>query len=242
MTVTIPARTFARLTDRATAAVSTDPLETPALHCVHAWADGKHLLMEASDRYRVIRTRHPLDADNASLDAVIPAETLTAARRLIPDPVPVAESDYEEAWITKDDPAKDWTVSLRASDDGEHIHATIHGDTEVTVTGKVRPLDEWPGLDKLWGKTTAAATDGPTCYDPRQLAGLLGTAEDVEAAAIWASGGDRRPTVITLGDDTIALIMPVLMGSPGAPAPVPDPRDKWPGLLSDDDHAEEAQA
>lgn len=242
MTVTIPARALARLVDRVTAIVPDDPREAPILASVHVWADGAYLLMESSDRLRLIRTRHTADVDGEGLDAIIRAEHLTVARRAIPDPQPMAETDWEdsEAWITTVDPARDWTVSIRVSDDGEHARITIHGDTTVTVTDEVRPLSEWPDLDALWAKTRVDVGTGATAYAPYRLAGLLDVEPGDEPAIMWPSGGDRRPTVVALGDDTIALIMPAMLGTPGAPAQVPDPRDSWPGLLADDD--EEGQA
>ncbi|WP_136314338.1 hypothetical protein [Actinomyces procaprae] len=241
MTVTIPAREFARLVDRVTAIVPDDPVPVPVLRNVHAWTADGRLLMEATDRHVLLRTRHTADTDDADLDTLIRAEHLTVARRAIPDPTPVPETDWEdsEAWITTVDPAKDWTVTIRASDDGEHVHITIHGDTEVTITDETRPLSEWPPLDAIWANTRVTAGQDATCYNPQLLAGLLRAAPDGEPAVIWHSGGECRATVVTLGPDTVALIMPVVLGTPDVIDPVPDPRDGWPGLLAD---GEEGQA
>ncbi|MBW3068938.1 hypothetical protein GZ998_05350 [Actinomyces sp. 594] len=232
MTVIVPARQFARMVHRTVAVVPDDPLEAPILRCVHAWSDGTHLLMEASDRRRLLRTRTALaNADGDGLDAIIPARVLTAACHLIPEPQPVAESDWEddEAWISTVDPAKSWMVSLDV--DGGQVHIAVRNDTTTSVTSTVRPRGEWPDLDRLWARIRPEVGDGPTAWTGTMAADLLALAGDdvtTAPAIVWPSGSTHRPTVMTLGPDTIALLMPAVLDQEC------DPRDTWPGLLRDD--------
>lgn len=228
MSITVPARAFADMVRRILAVIPSEYVPDPKVRRARVWTDQSHLLMEATDNHRAIRTR--ITSGTSSLDATVYGSDLAAAARLVPDVVQVARGDYEEVWTGTVDPARDWhmTVATRA---GREIAFTASTADPTTVVATTHPTGEWKALDALWGRMSATVGSGPTALVGAQAAELLALAgdSDTSPAVIWPSGGDSRPTIMTLGADTIAMLMPCIDGD------FTDLTDMWPGLLADTD-------
>lgn len=213
----LPAVELARMLGNA-APFASDDATLPVLNAVRLRVAGESLIVDATDRYALLRETHPLAGPADPFDVVVPLPAIRQIRQLL---AAARRQDGE----TVAELAVVGEATVRRCDVDHTVPRLRVAAGTMAVEAAGQPGD-YPNLDGLIDREDAhAAEHGPGRFDvllaPRLLARLakLRTAEDGgnPRARLTQSTGQpaipgyarMRPVHASLGDRVRVLVMPI---------------------------------
>ena len=222
-TITLPARAMADTIHRALSVMGREDPH-PLLEYAHFWTQDGHLLMEASDQLRLLRTRTAAVSEDA-VDVLVHRLHLSRIAGLVPDKerIPVPVYDYEEASTVSRDPAEGMEARIIPDESG--ISVTVG---ESTLRVPTAPVSDWDriNLAASWRSHMTSNHVSSTAWSPSLIAPLISAVATSEHVI---ADFREKTTLLTISDHSIALICALQYTA----SDLPKAAELWPDLLEE---------